>query len=87
MPRKTVNKKEEESDDERTETLNKEEILEAFEFFTGGKDQIGTDELKYILTKYGDPMSEEEVIEIFKITEINDKPNIKPSQYVDEWAE
>ena len=87
MPRKSANKKVEESDEEKTENFNKDEILEAFEYFTGGKDQIDTNELKYILTTFGDPMTEEEVIEIFKITQINDKQNIKPSQYVEEWAE
>jgi Ca2+-binding EF-hand superfamily protein len=64
-----------------------EEVLKAFVYFTDGKDQIDTEQLRYILTTFGTPMTEAEVKEILEISEVEGKPGVSTSQFVEFWAE
>lgn len=84
VQKKTV-VKEEETYDEAPES-NKEEIIEAFEYFDrDGRGTINKDELRVILTKLGTPMSEEEVDEIFKEAGLDDQPNVNYREFVEYW--
>ena len=65
---------------------NKEEIIEAFEYFDrDGRGTINKDELKIILTKLGTPMSEEEVNEIFREAGLDDQPTVNYREFVEYW--
>ena len=65
---------------------NKEEIIEAFEYFDrDGRGNINKDELKIILTKLGTPMSEEEVNEIFREAGLDDQPTVNYREFVEYW--
>ena len=69
-----------------TPEANKEEIIEAFEYFDrDGRGNINKDELKIILTKLGTPMSEEEVNEIFREAGLDDQPNVNYREFVEYW--
>ena len=69
-----------------TPETNKEEIIEAFEYFDrDGRGNINKDELKIILTKLGTPMSEEEVNEIFREAGLDDQPTVNYREFVEYW--
>ena len=85
MPKQPVARKESYSDDGNVDS--KEEVLKALDYFTDGKDQIDTEQLRYILTTFGTPMTEAEVKEILEISEVAGKPGVSTSQFVEFWAE
>jgi len=83
VQKKTVVQEEEVNESPET---NKEEIIEAFEYFDrDGRGTINKDELRVILTKLGTPMSEEEVDEIFKEAGLDDQPNVNYREFVEYW--
>ena len=83
VQKKTVVQEEEVYDSPET---NKEEIIEAFEYFDrDGRGNINKDELKIILTKLGTPMSEEEVNEIFREAGLDDQPTVNYREFVEYW--
>ena len=66
----------------------REEVMKAFEYFdSNGKGQIPAKELKVILTKLGNPFTEQECKEIFSESNVDEDGMVSYEKFVEFWNE
>ena len=79
-----VEKVEKEEPQEEPEESESESVLKAFQYFDKeGKGLITAQELKVILTRLGNPLTEEETAEIFNESNLEDDGKIKYKDFIE----
>ena len=83
-----VEKVEKEKPQEEPEESESESVLKAFQYFDKeGKGLITAQELKVILTRLGNPLTEEETAEIFNESNLEDDGKIKYKDFIEFWEQ
>lgn len=78
----------EEPQEEEPQESEAESVLKAFQYFDkDGKGLITAQELKVILTRLGNPFTEEETAEIFNESNLDEGGKIKYKDFIEFWEQ
>lgn len=78
----------EEPQEEEPQESEAESVLKAFQYFDkDGKGMITAQELKVILTRLGNPFTEEETAEIFNESNLDEGGKIKYKDFIEFWEQ
>lgn len=78
----------EEPQEEEPQESEAESVLKAFQYFDkDGKGLITAQELKVILTRLGNPFTEEQTAEIFNESNLDEGGKIKYKDFIEFWEQ
>ena len=88
LKKEQVVEKVEQEETEEPQENESDSVLKAFQYFDKeGKGLISAQELKVILTRLGNPFTEEETAEIFSESNLEEGGKIRYKDFVEFWEQ